>query len=517
MKEEAKEVLIGKNKQLAINISASFISIFVSIGINFFLSPYLVRSVGVEAYGFVQLGSNIVSYLAVLAIALHSMSSRFISIAYFRNDIQSANEYYSSTFYSNLFLSILFTPAFLVIILNIMKLVNISVQLVVDVQFLIGFLAVNFLIGLLTINLSVPYYITNKLYLYSLFQIISHLLRAVLMIVLYTFFPPYVAYIGLVSIAVTVFTQCVNIYWKKKLIPNLLIKRTFFKLSRVKVLISSGIWNAITRMGTIFSEGLDLLITNVMIGAIQMGVLSIAKIIPNLFNTMINSLIATFMPTMTELYAIEKKRELVNSVKQSMRIVSFLINIPISLLIAFGDRLFALWFPTQDPQLLHALSVISIIPWTFLGLASIIHNVFTIVNRIRTNSILVTICGFINVLIVFILLKSTDYGLYAVASVSAAINILRSLLYTLPYGAKYLDQPWYTFFPEVGRSVLSVLFVSSLGLIMKPLFQINSWLYLGFLATGLLIIGFIANAVIIINRQDRRYIVKKIVSFVQKT
>jgi len=71
---------LSKNRQLAINIAASFTALFISMGINFLLSPFIVKTVGVEAYGFVQFGNNIISYLSILAIALNSMSSRFISI-----------------------------------------------------------------------------------------------------------------------------------------------------------------------------------------------------------------------------------------------------------------------------------------------------------------------------------------------------------------------------------------------------------------------------------------------------
>ena len=75
---------ISKSKQLLINIIASFVAFGVSMGINFFLSPYIVKTVGTEAYGFVQLANNFINYFSILTIALNSMSSRFISVSYFK-------------------------------------------------------------------------------------------------------------------------------------------------------------------------------------------------------------------------------------------------------------------------------------------------------------------------------------------------------------------------------------------------------------------------------------------------
>ena len=53
---------ISQSKQLIINMSASFIAYGVSLFISFFLSPYIVRTIGVEANGFVGLANNFVSY-----------------------------------------------------------------------------------------------------------------------------------------------------------------------------------------------------------------------------------------------------------------------------------------------------------------------------------------------------------------------------------------------------------------------------------------------------------------------
>lgn len=501
---------ISKNRQLAINIAASLVALAVSMGINFFLSPYIVRNVGVEAYGFIQLGNNFISYLAVLALALNSMSSRFISIEYFKGDIESANEYFSSTFYSNVILSIIFAPILIFLIINISILVNIPSNIILDVQFLFSFLAINFIIGLLTTNLGVSYYISNKLYLFSILQIWGQFFKAIIIIILFYFLKPYVFYVALATLLIFMITQLANVYWKNILIPELNINIKYFKFIKVKELIFSGIWNSVTRLGSMLSEGLDLLIANLMISALGMGILSIAKIIPQLITTVLYSLISTFLPNMTELYANQKQEELVMSVKQSMRIIGMIINIPIALLIAFGDILFTLWFPTQNAQLLHILSMLTIAPWAVVGQATILHNIFTIVNRIRLNSILIVATGFLNVLIVLIFLKTTDWGLYAVAGVSAVLSVTRNLLYTVPYGAKYINAPWYTFYQDIFKSVASVSVISAIGYIFKFKVINYNWLNLIILSSLLILIGLVFNFYLIYNKNERKFIVDKI-------
>ena len=50
----------SSNKQMSVNIIASLVSFCVTMGINFFLTPYLVDSLGTDAYGFIGLANNYV-------------------------------------------------------------------------------------------------------------------------------------------------------------------------------------------------------------------------------------------------------------------------------------------------------------------------------------------------------------------------------------------------------------------------------------------------------------------------
>ena len=59
---------MGK-RRLVINLFANLISFIVSFGISFFLTPYITEALGTEAYGFISLGNNFVSY--VLLLLLH--------------------------------------------------------------------------------------------------------------------------------------------------------------------------------------------------------------------------------------------------------------------------------------------------------------------------------------------------------------------------------------------------------------------------------------------------------------
>lgn len=79
------------NKQLAINIFSNICIYVLQFVISFLLTPFIVKALGVEAYGFVGLSNNIISYTTLITVALNAMASRFISIEYHKNNIKKAN------------------------------------------------------------------------------------------------------------------------------------------------------------------------------------------------------------------------------------------------------------------------------------------------------------------------------------------------------------------------------------------------------------------------------------------
>ena len=131
-----------------------------------------------------------------------------------------------------------------------------------------------------------------------------------------------------------------------------------------------------------------------------------------------------------------------------------------------------------------------------------IYYLFTALNKVKENAISVLIQGILNTIIVLILLKTTNLGIYAVAGVSTILNIIRATIFAAPYGAKLLNLKWYTFFPDIIKSVLSVIILSILSYITKILVPANSWITL-IISGGIAgILGFILNILLFLNKKD---------------
>ena len=478
----------------------------VNLIINFFLSPYIVKELGVEANGYVTLAYNFVSYASLATIALNSMAGRFITVNVYQDDMQAANKYYTAVTLGNFLLSLmLLIPGFFCVF-YLENFINIPSRLVWDVKILFSLVFINYLISVAFSSWNTATFVTNKLYIHSLYTMQAQLLRIFITFSLFSLFQPSVYFLGISTLTATFWNTMSSRYYKNKLMPTIRMKFSNFNFSYLLELVSSGIWNTISQVGNLLLSGLDLLLANLFVGAEEMGMLSLAKTLPIVITQLSNTLRSIFTPTLTIKYAKGDIEGVKSELKKGMKLTGTILTIPLVLLIVFGNEFYSLWLPGQNAQVLQIASILTCMGMIFTSGTQVLYNIFTVVNRINVDSILIVISGGLSVIVTYLLLKTTDLGIYAIAGTSSVFMLLRNMAYTVPFAAKYLDLKWYTFFPEVGLSVISVFLLALIGYGIQSIFEVNSWITL-FLAASLTgIIGICINIFILLNRIERDYL-----------
>ena len=348
------------------------------------------------------------------------------------------------------------------------------------------------------------FFIKNRLDISSILTSITSILRAVFIIVAFMIVGPKISVMAFGSIIVTaVFLPC-NIYFHRKLTPELYFDKNIFDIHKVVEVLSSGIWNSITKLSQILMTGLDLTITNLLLGALKMGYLSVAKTIPNFVSSLINAIGNSFTPNMMKIYAKGDKEGLRTAVKTSMRIMTIFATVPNSILISLGIEFYRLWVPGQPSQLINILSIITVIGTCILGPMQPIYQIFTLTNQIRQSSIVFIIEGVMSILITIFAVKSLGAGLYAVAGVSVILEIIVALIYHLPVGAIYIGLPWYTFFPEIGKTIIILLMQCVIGNMISFINPVgNSWVNWIMNGLGIGIVGMTITLFAILNKEER--------------
>ena len=273
---------MSNNKKTIINVICSMMVLLTNTTISFWLSPYIVEHIGVEANGFVTLANNFVTYAQLIVTALNSMASRFITIAYVKKDYKKANMYYNSVFWGNLIIvAVLLIPA-IVCIAKLENIINIPNNILLDVKILFSTVFLNFFISTGLPNWDCGTFATNRLERSYIPQMLTKIIRCIIIFVTLIVLTPKVYYVGIATIIATILLQMCNRYNTKKLTPELQInlppKKIIYQKSAIKELVGTGIWNAVSNVGNMLLSGLDLIICNIFLGATQMGIISLTKL-----------------------------------------------------------------------------------------------------------------------------------------------------------------------------------------------------------------------------------------------
>ena len=509
----------SNNRQLGLNMIASVLSSVVSFGISFFLTPYILKELGVAAYGFVGLATQIIGYSSIVTIALNSMAGRYVTIEYHKGDIEKANNYYSSVYYGNVILGILLFFISGLFVLFLEKIINIPEELILDVKTLFALLSINSILALLTNVYNISTFIKNKLDFSNIQGVIGNLLRALFLVVLFAVFIPQVWYFGLTALIATLYVSIRNLLFTKCYTPDLKHSKDNFDINSVKELISSGIWNLVTKLSNLLETGLNLLIANIFVGAKLAGSYSLAVTIPTMINSICSVMAGNFAPLLTKLYAEQNKEEMLRELFKSIRIMGFLSSIPISVFVVYGVELYRVLVPSEDATLLYWLSIASSLVMVVAMPLESLWNIFTITNQVKKSSINLlewSIAIFVGIISGMLIVKDAVARLFIIALVKSVFASIRTLTFLPYYGAKCLGYDNFIFYPVIFRNLLCVFATIAIGLIIKLFLPTQSWIGLILGCLILCLVGVIMNWFLSLNESDRVFIKSKVNSAIRK-
>jgi O-antigen/teichoic acid export membrane protein len=497
-------------KRLSINLIANLFQFFVGLIISFYFTPFIINSVSKEAYGFFALAGNMIMYITLLGVALNSMAGRFISIEWHKENYQLANEYFNTTLFSNGFLSLILVFAVAVIVAFLEKLIQIPSNLIFDVKILFGLVLLSGIITTALNVFNVATLCTNRLDLKSIVTILTSFVRIGILYCLFVFFKPNILYLGVSAIIVTTIEGLFNLVFLKKLMTKIKISFKYFNKKLIYILVSSGIWNTVNQLNLIMITGLDLLFANIFLNVSDAGVLAIAKTIP----TMIFSLIAmaggVFLPQFMETFAKGDKAKLQKEFDFSFKLSGIFGSIILAGFLVFGQDFYRLWLPKEDNFKLYILSFLTMLQLFSSGATMTQGNIFILTNKLKLPVLVNTFKAILGLIIVFIFIKFTNIGIYAIAGISSIFGILHDLLFDAPYASHCSGFKLRFYYVHKLKFIIITIFLTLVFYGITKIFIVSGWKVLFIDAVLSVIIGILINSYIYLSKYQRQFLLSKL-------
>lgn len=461
-------------KQTIVNLLSNIIAMTVSFGVSFILTPYLINSIGKEAYSFYPLSNNFISYVSIITMALNSMVSRFITIEVVKRNLQKAQEYFSSVFLANCILSGILLIPMIVFVKYLEVFLKIPPQIVLEIKimFSLNFLAM--LINIVSSVFGVATFVENRIDLKAQNDIFQSVLKCLLYFLMFYLYSPSMIFIGITVLILSITNFIVQVYFTRKLLPNYRISFKFFNIRLISELLTSGVWNSINSLGMTLLLNVSLLIANIKIGAKAAGDLSIVQTLPSIMTTIITTVYTVFLPQLTRSYVIESKSGFIKTIQDSQKILSVISTVPVLMIIMFGKEFFSLWVPGEDAAYLQQLAVVTIVPLFVHANMWTIYCLNIVLNKIRIPCYVLICVGILNLITVnIIMLYAKD--LILIPLVSSGFNIVYYLCFIPVYASRQLKTSCNLFYKNIIKTVIfSVIYVACIYL-LKNYFTIHSW------------------------------------------
>lgn len=468
-------------KQTNINIVVNIIAFAVQIMIGFYTAPVLIRALGTEAYGFIGLANDFVTYISIITAIFNSVVARFISFEMARNNVERGEQYFNSILAADFCLAGLFSLAAAIVVPNIDRIINVPKDLILDVKitFLITFLA--YILGVITSIFTTAAYVKNRLDIQGSRNIIQSLVRLLFIVIFLNAFQIRIYWVSAAALIAAVVVAVLNINITRKIMPEIHVNIHKASWSMILELVKSGGWMAFTSLSAILMRGLDLLVANLMLGSYDMGLLSVARTFPNYFSSIINTIAPIFSPVFIALFAVGKMEELREATKASIKSMALILFVPLSGFLVFSGDFYTLWlggYSSGQIRMITALSTVTVIQSFFDASTSTMAQMSVVTNKLKAPVFVSFFCGLLNVTTVFLLLKFTGLGVYAIVTSSTVIMVLRYVIFNSFYCAHVLGLQKREFIPGAMKTWITVPVLIMGMLIFKYLIRINSWSHL---------------------------------------
>jgi len=465
-------------KSIALNIIWSMISLVINTTITMLILPYVSDEIGIEAYGYIALCNNIVIYVDLIASTINIYATRFISIEYHKGNLKKASEYYNSVLLADVFIAvILLVPASLCIT-YIDKLLSVPEALVGEVRLLFIFTLVNYIITIIGTVFASAAFVKDVLYKDTKYKAEANILKASILIVLFICFTPHVWYVSLAAVAYSVYIIVQNVCLTHKIAPEFKVDIKRFSIKAIMEIVSNGIWNTVASLGTALNSGLDLLVTNIYLGATMMGQLSVPKTLSSFIAILLDAVSTSFRPQLLISYSKGEKQKLNDGFQLAMKTCGVFTCLIFSVFLALGQAFLDLWIPNEDTLLIYRLAVLTFIAEVFTGIVKPLHYGCILTGKLKIPCVCNLLVGLFNVLAMLCLLSTTDYGLYVVVLTTVVGNVAYCFVIMPIYVVKILKMRYSDIYITIFKYLISTCFISWILYVGFRDIRINSWITL---------------------------------------
>ena len=331
------------SRQIPKNLVINILSFVATVVIGLWLTPYLLKHLGIVAYGLIPLAMFLSQYVSVIINAINMSIGRFLLIAIQKKEDINANEIFNTSLIIILVFIIFQALVMGVILFDITLFFTIPKALIVDATWLFGLTFVGFSISLFRSVFGTSMFAYNRLDILRSIDIGQNVVRVFVIVVLFSMDEPLLKYVGFANLIASISAVLPTLYYFRKYTPQLIVKVSSFSQHRVLELSKMSAWILINQVGVLLLGNIDLYLVNKWIGVQATGEYAIVLQFTSIFRTFLTLFAGILTPVIMIYYAQADfaKLKQFTIIASKMMVVGLVL--PLTILIGFSEELITLW------------------------------------------------------------------------------------------------------------------------------------------------------------------------------
>lgn len=503
------DVSVENKNQTRKNLLFNILGLLANILVGIFYTPFLVRQLGIVAYGVLPLVLVINQYISVLTGSLTSSLTRFYSIAIQQERLNDASKCINTALGVVFIIFLILLLPLCFIVSDIDNIFTIPIDLIEQAQFLFIFTITSFFLSLISSVFNITLYAKNRLDSLNIIKIIRVSLKFGFIVLLFSCLGSNLIYIGYANLLTEIVVLIFSIYAFRKISRNdVKVNLKYFDKATLFSMLTMTIWVMIIQLGDTGLYRIDSVVINIFWSTKESGILGAFTELGSYVMTSLGVISSIFGPLILIAYSKNKHKEVERMAIDQSLIVGVIAAVISGLIIGFSIQIARIWlgegFESFSPWLV--LKIILIPFYTASGVFSFIYRAW---NRVKVPAILTLLLGGVNLAIAIIIAKTGNQSynsILLILGTGSLLGIIQSYIMTGWYITKIYPSMKSALPKNFILTLFVLIFASSFSYAVNIIFPFNG--IIRFLIVGsitfLICFGIVFNFVF--NNEQKAYL-----------
>ena len=391
--------------QVRRNLVTNILSLFVNIFVGIFYTPYLVKNLGVAAYGVIPLSLLLNQYINILANSLTRAVTRFFSVEYKAGNYKQASAYFTTSIVFTVILAFILIPVCCIPIYYLENLLDIPQQLLFSSKWLFVLSVVAFFVSVVCNCVNITIFANNRLDLINYVKIVRHIAKLFLNVVLFVLFGANLLWVGVAFLLSEIAALVVSaVIYKSTKQEGVFFSLSLFQPNMVRPIYSMIMWIALISFADTFIYKIDSLLVTNYFGLESTGILGSMSEFGSYCISVTAIIGSLFSPIILIAYSEGRHLDVKRLAIDGGFVVGVISCILCGMVMGFSKPILNIWLNEHIAEnFLWMVIKLSVIPFTTVG--AVYACVYNYWNKVRLPAIISLTIAFLYILLGVLMLE----------------------------------------------------------------------------------------------------------------